>query len=113
MFVYLKGTYYNTVHIVSVDKTGKELEVEFANGKLFKFSYGSTELAMDDQKKIIAEGNFIYLNGKYYNSKMILWGDRTGKKIILELLSGKITIIEYNDIVMAEKDFKNIIVKES
>lgn len=113
MFVYLKGTYYNTDHIVSTDKTGKELEVEFANGKIFKFSYDSTELVMDEHKKIIAEGNFIYLNGKYYNKAMILWADRTGKKIMLELLNGKITIIEYNDIVMAEKDFKNIIGKDA
>lgn len=112
MFIYLKGSYYNTDHIVSADKTGKELEVEFVNGKIFKFLYGSTELAMDDQKKIIVEGNFIYLNGKYYNKAMILWADRTGKKITLELLNGKAVTIEYPGIIMSEIDFRNITGKE-
>lgn len=112
MFVYLKGTYYNTDHIVSVDKTGKELEVGFVNGKLFKFLYDNTELAMEDQKKIIAEGNFIYMGGKYYNSKMILWADRTGKKITLELLNGNTVTIEYPGIIMSEIDFRNITGKE-
>lgn len=68
MFIYLKGTYYNTEHIVSADKTGKELEVEFVNGKLFNFSYENTELAMNELKKIIAEGNFIYMGGKYFKT---------------------------------------------
>lgn len=99
-------------HIVSADKTGKELEVEFVNVKVFGFSYNSTELAMDDQKKIIAEGNFIYLNGKYYNKAMILWADRTGKKITLELLNGKTVTIEYPGIIMSEIDFRNITGKE-
>lgn len=112
MFIYLKGSYYNTDHIVSADKTGKELEVEFVNGKVFGFSYNSTELAMDDQKKIIAEGNFIYLNGKYYNKAMILWADRTGKKITLELLNGRTVTIEYPGIIMAQIDFRNITGKE-
>ena len=112
MFIYLKGTYYNTDHIVSADKTGKELEVEFVNGKIFKFSYENTELAMDEQKKIIREGSFIYLNGKYYNSKLILLADRTGKRITLELLSGKTVTIEYPGIIMSEIDFRNITGKE-
>ena len=112
MFIYLKGTYYNTEHIVSADKTGKELEVEFVNGKIFKFSYDNTELAMDEQKKIIREGNFIYLNGKYYNNKMILLADRTGKKITLELLNGNTVTIEYPGIIMTQIDFRNITGKE-
>lgn len=112
MFIYLKGTYYNTDHIVSADKTGKELEVEFVNGKIFKFSYDNTELAMDDQKKIIREGNFIYLNGKYYNSKLILLADRTGKKITLELINGKNVTIKYPSIIIAQIDFRNITGKE-
>lgn len=112
MFIYLKGTYYNTDHIVSADKTGKELEVEFVNGKIFKFSYENTELAMDEQKKIISEGNFIYMGGKYYNSKMILLADRTGKKITLEFFNGKTVTIEYPGVIMAEIDFRNITGKE-
>lgn len=112
MFVYLKGTYYNTDHIVSVDKTGKELEVGFINGKIFNFSYENTELTMNELKKIIAEGNFIYMGGKYYNKAMILWADRTGKKITLELLNGKTVTIEYPGIIMSEIDFRNITGKE-
>ena len=112
MFIYLKGSYYNTDHIVSADKTEKELEVEFVNGKIFKFSYDSTEIALDEQKKIIREGDFIYMGGKYYNSKLILMADRTGKKITLELLNGKTVTIEYPGIIMSEIDFRNITGKE-
>lgn len=113
MFIYLKGTYYNKEHIVSVDKTGKELEVEFVNGKMLKFSYDNTELAIDVQKEIILKGDFVYLNGKYYNRKMILMADVTGKKITLEFLSGKIAIIKYHGFVMAHKEFQNIMRRDA
>lgn len=110
MFIYLKGTYYNPDHIISVDKTGNKLEIEFINGKILNLSYDNTELAMDDQKEIILKGDFVYLNGKYYNRKIILMADVTGKKITLEFLSGKIVIIKYHGFVMAHKDFRNIMV---
>ena len=108
MFINLEGTYYNKEHIVSVDKTENKLEVEFINGKILNLLYDNTELAMEDYKEIILKGDFVCLNGKYYNRKMILIAEVTGKEITLEFLSGKIAIIKYHGFVMAHREFQNI-----
>ena len=54
-FIYLKGTYYNTMHILSVEKFGKTVEVEFVNGKKETFTYENTETAGTEFSKIIGK----------------------------------------------------------
>lgn len=54
-FVYLKGIYYNTMHILSVEKIGKTVKVEFVNRKKETFTYENTETAGTEFSKIIGK----------------------------------------------------------
>lgn len=55
MFIYLKGTYYNTTHILSAEKIGKTITVEIVNGKKETFTYENTETAGTEFSKIIGK----------------------------------------------------------
>lgn len=54
-FIYLKGTYYNIMHILSAEKIGKTVTVEFVNRKKETFAYDSTETAGTEFSKIIGK----------------------------------------------------------
>lgn len=54
-FIYLKGIYYNTAHILSAEKIGKTVKVEFVNGKTETFIYNDTETAGTEFSKIIGK----------------------------------------------------------
>lgn len=54
-FIYLKGTYYNIMHILSVEKIGKTIIAEFVNRKKETFAYDSTETAGTEFSKIIGK----------------------------------------------------------
>ena len=54
-FIYNKETNYNTMHILSVEKIGKTVEVEFVNGKKETFTYENTETAGTEFSKIIGK----------------------------------------------------------
>ena len=55
MFIYLKGIYYNTIHILSAEKIGKTITVEIVNGKKETVTYDNTETAGNEFKKIIGK----------------------------------------------------------
>lgn len=55
MFIYLKGIYYNTTHILSAEKIGKTITVEIVNGKKETFTYENTENAGTEFSKIIGK----------------------------------------------------------
>ena len=55
MFIYLKSIYYNATHILSAEKIGKTVKVEFVNGMKETFTYDSTETAGTEFSKIIGK----------------------------------------------------------
>lgn len=110
MFIYLKGIYYNATHILSAEKIGKTVKVEFVNGMKETFTYDNTETAGNEFKKITGK-NFIYLKGTYYNIMHILSAEKIGKTVTVEFVNRKKETFAYDSTETAGTEFSKIIGK--